>query len=366
MRVEFTKESFEHAVGLANRASGKNVNLPVLSCVLFEAKNKVCYVRSTNLDLGVEVAVSAKVMEDGIVAVPATLLSQYAGTLGDEQKISIELKETVLVVTTKKGTTEIKTMPADDFPTLPAPDAKKAFLIPAATLLTGFRSVWYAASVSTVKPELGSIYVYHHDSKMFFVATDSFRLAEKSIALPKITSFDPVLIPYKNVGDCMRILESASGDVEVRVTPTQLGFYFDNVFVTSRLIDGTFPDYKQIIPKDPQTTVTCLKADLVQTLKKAVVFSDSFHQVGFVVDPAKKVCTIRATNADVGTIDERIDATIQGEPLTINFNYRYLLDCFQSIGTDSVSLSFSGPGRPLVVRGVGDPSFLYLAMPLNR
>lgn len=366
MNIEFTKDAFEKAVLLAHRISGKNVNLPVLSCLIFEAKNKTCFIRATNLDLGIEIRIAARVEEEGVVAVPANLLASFVQSLNGENKIHLSLQETVLRIKTGKSVMDIKTLPSEDFPTLPKAEAKKAFLLPVKTILQGIKSVWYAGSNSTIKPELASVYIHFHDGKLIFVSTDSFRLAEKSIPLQKLSSFDSILIPNKNIPDIIRILESVDGDIEIHITQTQIAFIHESFYLISRLIDAQFPDYVQIIPKQTTTVLTALKADLLHSLKKTIVFSDSFNQIGFVLDPKKKECVLKAANNETGTIDEYLESSLSGEELSINFNYRYLIDCFQSIPTDSVSLSFSGLGRPLVIRGVGDQSFLYLVMPLNR
>lgn len=366
MNIECTKEVFEKSVQLLHRVSGKNANLPVLSCILFEATPKKVLLRATNLDLGVEVEVPAKINTPGSIAVPAVILSQFTNSLSSETKIVLEVEGSTLTISTKRGTTDIQTLPPHDFPSLPSIESDKVFLLPIKTLIQGIKAVSYSASTSSVKPELSSVYISYLDSKLTFVATDSFRLAEKSISLGNISQFDPILIPQKNIADLLRIFESIDEDVEVRVTQTQISFTIGSIFITSRLIDGVYPDYKQIIPKTPSTVLTCLKEEFIAILKKATIFSDSFHQIGFTIDPKKRSCELHASHANVGSFKEQLDASITGEALSINFNYRYLLDCFQSISTDSVSLSFNGLGKPLIIRGVGDNSFLYLVMPMNR
>ncbi len=366
MNIECTKESLEKAAAILHKVSGKNVNLPVLSCILIDVQQKKVIVRATNLDLGVEIEIPAKIHKEGVAAVPAALFAQYIQSLGAEVKVTLSLEGSTLTVTTKKGSTDIQTLPPQDFPSLPTPETSKVFLLPTKTLLQGVKAVAFSASTSSIKPELSSVYMSVYDSKCITVATDSFRLAEKSIPLTQVTQFDPILIPQKNIGDIVRILEQMDEDVEVRVTNTQLSLVSGSIFVTSRLVDGTYPDYKQILPKSPTTVITCLKEEFLAVLKKATLFSDTFHQVGFVIDPKKRECLIQASNSEIGAFKEQLEVSVTGEPLTINFNHRYLMDCFQAIPTDSISLSFSGLGKPLIVRGVGDATFLYVVMPMNR
>ena len=138
------------------------------------------------------------------------------------------------------------------------------------------------------------------------------------------------------------------------------------MFITSRIIDGVFPDYKQIIPKDYISEVIVLKQDLINTLKKINIFSDKFGQISINIQPKKKIFTIHTKNNTVGETSDSIDAVIKGDALTASFNYRYILDCLNSIQSDSITLLFTGIGKPLIVKGVSDESFLYLVMPMNK
>ena len=134
----------------------------------------------------------------------------------------------------------------------------------------------------------------------------------------------------------------------------------------SRVVDGNFPDYNQIIPKDFKTEAVVLKHDLMQIFKTSSIFSDSSNQVSFRLDPAKKVFEISSTNQSVGETVNFIEASIKGEAITINFNLKYIFDCLQSVEVDSLSLGFNGLHKPLIIRGVSDSSFTYLVMPMNK
>src|SRR4029078_7500013 len=143
-------------------------------------------------------------------------------------------------------------------------------------------------------------------------------------------------------------------------------FSYQDVYITSRVIDGVFPDYKQIIPKVVKTEVTLLKQDLVSGLKISNIFSDKFSQVIFNVLPKEKILKITTKNIDIGENVNNIDAVIKGDDLTISFNYKYIIDCFQSLDSDSITLCFSDTNKPMIIKGVSDKSFLYLVMPMNK
>mgnify|MGYP000032350231 CR=1 FL=1 len=289
MKIECLKDSLTESISIAEKISGKNLTLPVLNNLLLVVKDNKFLVRSTNLDLGVEVNVQCKVEKDGVVAVPGSVLYGLVSTLYNSDKVSLEVVNNNLVVSTKSNNALIKTVPNEDFPTLPNVKSENPIKIKAQDLINGLKSVWYSASISSIKQELSSVYIYNEDSKLVFVSTDSFRLAEKKIIIKdKIEDFDPILIPLSNISEIIRVLEYAGGDVYVNINNSQISFVSDNVYLTSRLINGNFPDYKQIIPKEKITEVVVLKQDIVNTLKNTNVFSDKFNQVSFSINQEEK------------------------------------------------------------------------------
>jgi DNA polymerase III subunit beta len=360
MKIECTKEKLEQAVGIAERITEKNPTLPVLKCVLLSVTNGTLSVRATNLELGVDISIPVKVEREGTVAVPGNVLGSFVGTLYGSKNVTLELVEGNLDVRATKSSTVIKSYPNEDFPIIPAVPNTAAFTVSAKNFTKGLKSVVYSASVSSIKPELASVYIYPNDGKMTFVATDSFRLAEKKVLEKKLKDFDPLLIPFRNALEIARILDDIGGDIDISVSKNQIGFTAGGIYVTSRLVDGSFPDYRQIIPKEFSTEAVVLKQDLLNTLKMSNVFSDKFNQVTFRVAPSQKKFTLETRNADVGENITALDAALSGDDIEVAFNHRYIVDCFQSIESDSISLSFSGPNKPLIIRGVSDPSFMYL------
>lgn len=366
MKAECIKDKLLSAVSKAEKIAGKNLTLPILSYVLIEAKDNTIVLRSTNLDIGVEISLPAKVDKAGVVAVPGGVLNTFIGSLSTEKNIKLEVVEGNLNVWSQFSSTKIKSFPHDDFPIIPKVEKEKSFHIGALDFIKGLKSVWYSSATSSMKPELSSVYIYHDDDNMVFVATDSFRLAEKKVKLKKGKDFNHIMIPFKNVPEIIKVLDDAEGDIEVFLGKTQLSISCSGVYLVSRIIDGIFPDYKQIIPKETKTEVIALKQDLVNSLKISNIFSDKFHQINIKAAPKERVLEFKTKNNDVGENVNRVQAALNGESIDINFNYKYIIDCFQSIDSDSVSLNFNGLSKPMVIRGVTDKSFMYLVMPMNR
>ncbi len=365
MKIECIKDKLTQAVGKAERVTGKNLTLPVLGSILLEAKNGNLTVKATNLDLGIEIVVPTKIEKEGTVAVPGGVLFAFLQSIYNDRNITLELKEGNLFVATSHTSTIIKSLPHEDFPSIPHITDGKTIQITAKDFLKGLKSVWYSAAPGSFKPELSSVYIYPEDGNLVFVATDSFRLAEKKVQAKKMGDIPPLLIPFKNIPEIIRTLEDLD-TVDLSINKNQISFAGNSVYLTSRIIDGTFPDYRQIIPKNRTTEVIALKQDLMNTLKTSHIFADKFNKITMSIQPKAKKAEISTKNADVGENLNTFDASLTGEDVTMSFNYKYITDCFQSIEADSVSLEFSSNARPLVIKGVGDNSFTYLAMPMNK
>lgn len=365
MKFECSTEQLYLGISTAARFVERRPNLPVLSAVLITAQGNRLTLQATNLECGVEVVVSAKVGDEGVVAVPgATLLGFLSNARG--KNITASLVGEVFKVETEQASASIKTIPHADFPLLPRVSASSSFTVKVVDLVKAIRSVVLCASTSAVKPELQSVLLYAEAGKLMAVATDSFRLAEKVIPLRGGGSVPQLLLPARNATEFMRILETASGEVEVYYNENQLSAQVEHVYYTSRLIDGTFPNYRQIIPKSFATEGVLLRGDFSQALKSISVFADKFAQVAVSIEPQKKTVALSARNPDVGEQTSTIRATLQGEAVAVNFNGRYLADSVQAMTGESVRIHSNGPGKPLLIKDAADDSYLYLAMPMNR
>lgn len=367
MQIRTKKSDLEQAVFRADKITGKNLSLAVLKAVLLTATKKELVIQATNLDLGIETKISADVQKEGVVAIPGDVLTSILSNISNNEEVLLETTEGTLTVTTGNVAAKIKTYSHDDFPTFsPINNIDSSVSVPASDMVEGFKSVWYSASPSSMKPELASIRIGLDGNEFVFAATDSFRLAEKRINTKGIEDFESLLVPLKNITEIVRNLERERGEVKIIPGENQVSFITTDTRLTTRVIDGVFPDYNQIIPKEFSTEATVLKEDLIQTLRVATIFSNKFNQVQFNIDVKKKKFIVETNNAEVGESSVMVDAALSGDSLEIGFNHKYIIDSFQSLGSDSITLKFSGVGKPLVVRGVGDKTFTYLVMPMNR
>ncbi len=366
MKLGTTKEHLLRAIFLTERLVGKKESLPVLACLLLEATKKSLVIRSTNLEAGIEVTVPAHIEEPGIVAVSASTLREVLRTSRGET-VSLECSEGILLIESSGSKNTLKTVSHEEFPALPRTSGDGGFLISRKQLLHALASVVYATSPSMIRPELGSVYLLIEDGALTAVATDSFRLAEKKIVNAAKKDSVEVLIPLKHAQEMMFVLDKEPAEeVTLELDETQCAVLSPTTMFISRVTDGTFPNYKEIIPKKASTEAVILKSDLTEIMRKAKVFAGVDQSVGLHIYPKKKIFSVTARSGEVGEMSDSLDAALSGEDLDINFHIGYLADCLSTIQSDSVTLSFAGPGKPLVIRGISDSTFMYLVMPLNR
>jgi len=366
MKIECIRERLAEAVSKAEKITSKNASLPILKCILLKATKEGLFINATNLDIGIEIKIPAKVEIEGSVAIPGSTLNSFLSSISSEKTVTMDLKDGNLIVSTPKTNTVIKIFPNDEYPIIPLVDTEKGLRMSAESFVSGVKSVWYSSATSSIKPELSSVCVTPDEGSVVFVATDGLRLAEKTIKTKQILDFSPILIPVKNAVEIIRVFEGVTEDLKIIVEQNQIAVSYNDIYLVSRIVEGNFPNYKAIIPKEFVSEVTVLKQDLLNCFKISSIFTDSFNHTKFIVHAEEKSLEIITKNNNVGENSTTIQGSIVGESMDINFNYKYIMDALVSINSDSLTLSFSGVNKPMIMKPSGDDSFLYLLMPMNR
>ena len=366
MNILIEKNKFSEAVHIVSRfAQKKSATLPALSSILIIAGDEGIKMRATNLETGIDLKLEGECTTKGVVAIPAIILQQIASLFTQEGKIIIEHIGEVISITSGTSKSSIKTIPYDDFPSIPFPEnPKNRIVIPGILLRSLFTSIASCASTSTVRPELSSIYISIEGGILTAVATDSFRLAEKKVPLINKGLQGKFLIPAKNALDIAQALPD--NDIIMSFDEHQCAFVADGGMFVSRLTNATYPDYRQIIPKESIVEAIVLRKDFESALKRTTIFSDSFQKVKVSFNPKKNNFSFFAKNQDVGESSETIPANVSGSSLDLSFNHRYLSAALSLTSAESISLTAAGIGRPLIIKGVGDTSMLYLVSPMNQ
>jgi DNA polymerase III subunit beta len=366
MNISMEKKLLSDAVHIAARfADRKNTTLPALSAILIVVGDDGIKMRATNLETGIDMKLDGEHRSNGVVAIPAVILQQVANSFTQDGKIVLEHTGDIITINSGTGKSSIKTVPYADFPSIPFPEnPKNRIVIPGILLKNLFTSIASCASASTVRPELASIYLSIEGGVLTAVATDSFRLAEKKVPLTNNGTQGKFLIPAKNALDIAQALPD--DDVIMSFDEHQCAFVSTGGMLVSRLTNAVYPDYRQIIPKESIVEAVVLRKDFENALKRTTIFSDSFQKIRISFDPKKNHLLFFARNADIGESSETLSARISGSALDLSFNHRYLSAIFALTGAESLSLVAAGIGRPLIIKGVGDTSLLYLVSPMNQ
>jgi DNA polymerase III subunit beta len=374
MKFTCIKENLSSAMSLVTSLATKSVNLPILSNVLLRAGEQKVEIIATNLELAIVATVRAKVEVAGDFTVPARTLSDFINLLSDE-KIELEQKENELVVSCGKSATKIKGMPADEYPVIPTAGDGQGFLISAEELRGGLNKVNIAAARNDIRPELSGVlfgFNLEDSGDLVLAATDSYRLAEKKIKIIQGKESFRVIVPGRAAQEISHILAApneleAEKNARVIVSDNQIAINYNNVQLISRLVEGQYPDYTQIIPKDFKTSIAFSIAKMAKEIKAASIFTTvGVNAVAFDVDPAVGEVKIASTSTQTGEYRSGLDVEIKGEKNAILLNHRYLLDGLNTLDQDAGELKIINGDSPCVLRGAGDESYLYIVMPIRQ
>ena len=366
MKIECVKEKIKNTLSLLDRITGKHLSLPILSFVYCEAKKNILTLRATNLDIGVEIQIPIKTTNEGSCMIPAQLISSTLSPILFENIILSSENDQIFITTPKHHISIKGFVGTDDFPQLPKIEKGVVVELQTKQFIDGVRGVLYAAASTEIKPEIASVYIYTTKEYLVFVSTDGFRLAEKKIPFTSPNEIQAI-IPYKNATEIVRLLEgNESEQLSITITTTQCIFHSSSITISSRLIDGIYPDYPQLIPHSFLTEVSVAKDEILSALKITNLFCDSSNQIMISAHPTDAHIEIGARNTIVGENTITLDGTAKGEEIDVFYNIRYINDFFQSINTPHITLGFNSKSKPAVLRGEGDNTFTYLVMPVNR
>lgn len=382
MKFTSTKENLLDGLQTVAHVAGKNIQLPILNNVLIEVQDKQVRLASTNLEIAATNAIRAKVEEEGSFTVPARTFLETVQYISGE-KIECTTSENELIISSEHTKTKIKGSPGEEFPVIPAVEKKNVYTIEASAFGKGLSRVLFAASRSEVRPELGGVLFHFHPNAaegiLILAATDSYRLAEQRLLVEKKqgsneTTSLRVIVPARAVQEVSRILSTLENPmsgtpviVEIVISENQIAFFMDGVEFTSRLVEGNYPDYTQIIPTTFKTTLTVSVAEFAKHIKAASVFTTTgVNAVSFRLDGGNGMMYIASASTQTGEYTSSLTAEVQGEDNTILLNHRYILDGLGVLGTADTTFQVIGPESPCLLRSVGEDTFRYVMMPIKQ
>lgn len=363
MNFSCVKEKLEYAASSAERFTGKNTTLPVLENILLELKDNTLRIAATNLEYALEVSVTGRGKKDGRISIPAKIFHSFLQSTKDTT-VELEGKNGILTVKSPLLQTKINGTTADDFPLIPKIKPHTTFWVESSLLRNGIEKVLPAVSLSEFKPELNGILFKVTPSILYLAATDTFRLAEKTIPLSKTRAGETLsfILPHRVSQELRRALGENS-EIKIAVGDNQVYFAGDQFELTSRLIDGSFPEYAGIVPQDFETKCFLKRSEVLDAVRASSIFSSKLSDVSLYLDEG--FLTVHSMNPEVGEYKTQIEAAMSGKGASIHFNYRYLLDGLAALESDDFFFGCNNENSPAVLKNKNDGSYLYLVMPIK-
>ncbi|MFN2144635.1 MAG: DNA polymerase III subunit beta [Anaerolineales bacterium] len=374
MKVSVLQENLAHGLSIVSRAVAPRTTLPVLANVLVATDEGRLRLSATNLEIGITCWIGAKISEEGSTTVPARTFSDLVSTLPDGQvDMDLVVQTQTLHVRSGASNTDIKCIDAQEFPPMPVPDLADGVEFNVSELREMIKQVVFAASSDEARPVLTGVLLTVEDNLVTMAAADGFRLSVRTAELSDGPAQSlRAIIPARALNELARI----AGDSDNTVTMTlpqgrgQVIFRTDDVELTSQLIEGNFPDFEQIIPVGHNTRTVVSSAAFLKACKQAEIFArDGSHIARLNITPGDELqpgsVEISAQSEETGSSEAVVEATIEGQPVLIAFNVRYLREVLDVVGTPNVALETTAAAAPGLIRPMGDDGFLHVIMPMH-
>jgi DNA polymerase-3 subunit beta len=371
MKITVERADLLKSLGHVHRVVERRNTIPILANVLIKADKAKLGFKATDLDLEVTETIAAEVGPGGSTTVPAHMFYEIVRKLPEGAQIVLESSSDRAVLAIKAGRSRftLQTLPESDFPDLAAGEMTHKFALPAAQLKKLIDKTQFAISTEETRYYLNGIYLHTAGSAksatLRAVATDGHRLAQFELPLPAGAAGMPgVIVPRKTVGEVQRLIEDAEAGVTIELSPGKIRFTLNDVVLTSKLIDGTFPDYARVIPQNNDKELVVDKKEFEQAVDRvSTVSSERGRAVKLSLGSGKLLLSV--TNPDSGSATEEVEVEYGAEPLDIGFNSRYLLDIASQIEGEAAVLKLADPGSPTLIQDRDSKDALYVLMPMR-
>jgi DNA polymerase-3 subunit beta len=374
MKVSCLQENLAKGLSIVGRAVSTRSTLPVLANVMLATDNGRLKLSATNLEIVITCWIGAKVEEEGAITIPARTLTDLVNVLPQDQ-VNLAANEMTQTVHVSCSRTEanINGIDAQEFPLVPEPDVENQIRLEADVLKQMISQVSFAAAADDARPTLTGVSTNFEGSQVLMAATDGFRLSLRSAHIPGYVEKPfSVIIPARALADVGRVISDDLEAVYISLPEgrNQIIFNMDNIVLVSQLIDGTFPDYSPIVPKRYSTRTIVNTAEFRKACKTADIFArESSHTARIRVDPGDEMAPafakVMATSSETGDNEAQIEASVDGDPIEIAFNVKYMTEVLNVVETPQVALETTSAMEPGVVKPVGDIDFVHIIMPMQ-
>ncbi len=374
MKLLILQEKLKQGLNIIERISSKSLTLPILNNILISAEKNFLNLAATDLEIGINWWVLSKIEKEGKITIPSRLFSNFINLLPNK-KIELELKNNNLFIECENYKTQIKGLSAEEFPIIPKITNGDIISIEAPSFCKSLNQITDIAVPSTARPEISGIYFLFQKNLITIAATDSFRLGEKKIFLKNNSTLEKeysLILPQKTAKELINIFSEKQGELKMYFSPNQVMFEYPmeetdhaQVQVISRLIEGEYPNYQEIIPKKYTTQLVLNKDEFLNQIKTASLFSGKINEVKIKAGQKENKIEIFSQSSEIGEYQSSVSGKIKGEPVEISFNHRFLLDGLLSIKTPEIILEMNKETDPGVLKAVGDDTYIYVVMPIK-
>ncbi len=370
MKLSVIQENLARGLQVVSHAVSTRNALPVLANVLLKTEDGGLKLTSTNLEIGITCWVPGRVDEDGAITVPAKLLADWVNGLpSSTEKIDLELLNgDRLHLSSGRFETHLKGISADEFPAIPAAGERPTTRIPQKALRRALEEVAFAAATEEARPILTGVLTRFEGDRLTLAAADNYRIAITTIGVLDPVEETSVVVPARSYNELIRVLGQVEDPVEIVLSPgrNQVLFHLEGIDLVSRLVDGQFPNYQQVLPKEHATRAVVDREQLLKAVRLAALIASSSANIVKLHVGADGAGTITVTAAaDIGDLQGEVDATIEGDPTTIAFNARYLSEVLQNVDAEAFSIELNGPLSPGVFRPVDGREYTHVVMPVR-
>lgn len=372
MKIEILKENFKNGLSIVERIVGKNLSLPILDNVLINTEDNFLSLSSTDLETAIKLWILTKIIKKGKVVVPAKLLSSFVSLLPNE-KLILEEKKQGLYIECKNFKNQVQGFNPEEFPLIPEFKDSEYLEVDNKKLCQGLSQIVDVASPSQSRPEISGIYFVFSKNTIKIVATDSFRLAEKTVILDSAVKKDiSFILPQKPAREIINILAEKEGKTKICFSSNQVMFELPmkeinhpQAQIISRLIEGEYPNYEEIIPKKFKTHVVLKRDEFLSQIKAASLFSGKINEIKITANSQNKEIEVFAQDPDIGQNQSTVPAKIEGESIVVSFNHKFLIDGLSNIKSSEIIFDLSKEEGPCILKPVGDTSYIYVVMPIK-
>ncbi len=372
MKLTILKEILKEGVEMVGKITLKTFSLPILQTILLETEKNFLKISTTNLETGINWWGLAKVETEGKICLPTKVFSQLISFL-PQKTISLFQKELTLFLENENFKTQILGFNPEEFPIIPRIQAEVPISIDCPSFCQALFQVVKIPSPSSTRPEISGVFLNLQENLIKMVATDSFRLAEKKLFLPTpLPQKFSFILPQTSARELISIFEEKEGELRLYISPRQIWIEslmaevsHPKIQYTSRLIEGEYPNYEEIIPKKFNTTISLSKEEFLSQIKTASLFCGKSNEVKLIIDPKKEKVTIFSQSPNLGSYESSLKGKIKGKEIKIAFNYRFLIEGILEIKTPEIIFEFTNEEGPAILKPVDVEDYFYVLMPIK-